>query len=420
MSVKTHRKHRHDHLTNETKLKLIMELSKKISSTLDIDLLLELIMETTRRFIHYDSAGIYILNPRNSKQIKAHKVKGYDSDACSWLKVGVGIVGWAVKTGFATIVPDVRKDARYIPVRNSTRSELVVPIRINGKVIGAFNLECDQVNAYTKYDLDLLLFFGSHVAISIEKVLLHEALMEKKRLEAELAIARRVQQSLLPKTKPKFGSFDIAGINHPIEEVGGDYYDYLQFTEEKMGLVVADVAGKGVPAALIMASFRAMLRAQLCDECPPATAFSRLNMLLGESNVDDRYVTAFYLELKKDSDEITYINAGHNSPVLIHLDGSWSHLDSRNTVLGLLPGMRYQEISRKVKPGEVIILYTDGLTEMLRGEEEFGIRRVAETAAKLRHLSAEEMVEQIYRAAIEFKTHDLIEDDCTLVVVKIA
>lgn len=419
MNIKIHRKHRHDQLTNETRLKLIMELSKKISSTLDIDSLLELIMETTRRFIYYDSAGIYILNPRNPKQIRAHKIRGYESETCSWFKVGVGIVGWAVKTGFATIVPDVRNDARYIPVRPSTRSELVVPIRINGKVIGAFNLECDQVNAYTKYDLDLLLFFGSYVAISIEKVLLHEALMEKKRLEAELAIAHRVQQSLLPKAKPRFGNFDIAGINHPIEEVGGDYYDYLQFAEDKMGVVVADVAGKGVAAALIMASFRAMLRAQLCDECSPATAFSKLNMLLGESNVDDRYVTAFYLELRRDSYEIRYINAGHNAPVLVHTDGSWSQLDSPNTVLGLLPGMRYQEISTKIQPGEIIVLYTDGLTEMLRGKEEFGTHRVAETAAKFRHLSAKEMVEQIYHEAIKFKTHDLIEDDCTLVVVKV-
>ncbi|MCS6884065.1 MAG: SpoIIE family protein phosphatase [Acidobacteriota bacterium] len=413
-------RNKHDKTTYETRLKLILELSKKISSTLDIDSLLELIMQTTRKFIHYDSAGIYILDPARPGQIRAHKVKGYDSETYSRFKIGVGIVGWVVKTGFATIVPDVHKDKRYVAVRASTRSELVVPIRINGKVIGAFNLESDQVNAYTKSDLDLLLFFASYVAISIEKVLLHEALMEKKRLEAELAVARRVQQSLLPKSTPQFGRFDIAGINHPIEEVGGDYFDYLQFSEEKMGIVVADVAGKGVPAALIMASFRAMLRAQLCDDCPPAKAFCKLNMLLGESNVDDRYVTAFYMELRKDSYLLRYINAGHNPPVLIRSDNSWLRLDSSDTVLGLLPAVQYREILHEVSAGDMIIIYTDGLTDTLSEDEETNVSKVVEVAIKNRHLPAKNLVDEIYSATSKFKTCDTIEDDCTLVVVKIS
>jgi sigma-B regulation protein RsbU (phosphoserine phosphatase) len=297
---------------------------------------------------------------------------------------------------------------------------MAAPIRVNGKVIGAFNLECDRPNAYTRLDLEMLMFFASQAAISIEKAMLHEELLEKKRLEAELAVAHRVQQSLLPRTDPTFGHYEIAGFNHPSEEVGGDYFDFIQVDENRLGVVIADVAGKGVPAALVMASFRASLRGQLCSECPLGRTFKQLNQLLRESDISDQYVTSFYLDLYKDRHEIVYLNAGHNPPLHLRPDGGWDLLEGSNTVLGLLPNKIFTEARHLVCPGDLIVLYTDGVTEAARGEEEFGIERLAEAVHKYRELPAKDLVKMLYQEVCQFDQHSCLEDDCTIVVVKVS
>ncbi|MBL8149316.1 MAG: SpoIIE family protein phosphatase [Blastocatellia bacterium] len=408
-------------LSTETKLRLMMELARKVSLSLDLKSVLNLILDTTKSFIHYDCAGIYIIERKGRGQhLTAYASRGYDQNVDIKPKIGDGIVGWSVKTGFATIVPDVRFDSRYILAHKNTRSEMVVPIRIDGKVIGAFNLESDATHAYSKLELEMLMFFASQSAVSIEKALLHEALLEKNRLEAELAIASRVQQSLLPKANPLFGIFEIAGFNRPSAKVGGDHFDFIPISENRMGVVIADVAGKGVPAALVMASFRASLRAQLCDECSISRAFAKLNNLLRETKIDDQYVTAFYLDLHKDRYEIKYLNAGHNPPIAIHSDGSYEKIENANLVLGLLPNRQYQEYCYNSSPGDIIILYTDGITEATRSGEEFGIERLVKTASTLQHLTAKELTDAIYYKVMEYTSNSQLDDDCTIVVIKVA
>jgi sigma-B regulation protein RsbU (phosphoserine phosphatase) len=295
---------------------------------------------------------------------------------------------------------------------------MAVPIRANGKVIGAFNLESDQLNAYTRYDLEILMFFANQAAISIEKAMLHQALMEKKRLEAELAVAQRVQQSLLPKTDPTFGIYEIAGFNISTAEVGGDYFDFIRVGDAHLGVVIADVAGKGVPAALIMASFRASLRAQLCEECTLSRTFRQMNVMLRESGSTDQYVTSLYLNLSPTDYTFSYLNAGHNRPLIIHPDGSYECLDQANTVLGLLPNQRYDEFSHHVTPGDIIVMYTDGITEANRNGEEFGIKRLANSTYQHASLSASLLVRAIYQDVCDFSP--CLTDDCTLVVLKVS
>jgi phosphoserine phosphatase RsbU/P len=422
--VQTSSVHGPAQLSVETKFKLMMELAHKISSSLNLDEVLDLIIDTARSFIHYDSAEIFIVEGRGkSRRIVAHTSRGLDErmkQVCMKIKMGHGVVGWVVKTGFGVIVPDVSVDSRYVTARVQTRSEIVAPIRASGKVIGAFNLECDHLNAYTKLDLDMLMFFASQAAISIEKAMLHEALLEKKRLEAELAVAHRVQQSLLPKTEPVFGHFELAGSNYPSKEIGGDYFDFIKVSEDRLGVIIADVAGKGVPAALVMASFRSSLRGQLCSECPLFRTFNHLNKLLGENNIGEQFVTAFYLDLYHDRHEFSYLNAGHNPPLLMRSDGSWELLDKGNTVLGLLPDLQYAEFRGKVEPGDLIVLYTDGVTEAARDYEEFGVKRLAAAAHKYRDLPARNITEMIFQEVCNFSQNPCQADDSTIVVVKVS
>lgn len=421
--AKTTGTHKPAQLSVETKFRLMMGLTRMISSSLDLDAVLNLIIDTARSFIHYDSAEIFIIDERFDKQrrIKAHTSRGFDLEHkghCLQMKVGEGIVGWVVKTGFGIIVPDVSMDPRYIAGREQTKSEMAVPIRANGDVIGAFNIECDDLGAYTKLDLEMLMFFANQAAISIEKAILHKALLEKERLDAELAVARSVQQSLLPKIDPVFSHYEMAGFNHPSKEVGGDYFDFIQVGDNRLGVVIADVSGKGVPAALVMATFRSSLRGQLCSECPVGGVFHQLNLMLRDSNMADQYVTAFYLDLYRDSHDFTYLNAGHNPPLLLKKDGSWEMLDRSNTVLGLLPWKKYSEYRHRAESGDLILLYTDGATEAYNGKEEFGVSRFAEAGHKHRDLPVKELVKAVYKEVRDFSNSPL-QDDCTIIAVKV-
>jgi sigma-B regulation protein RsbU (phosphoserine phosphatase) len=413
-------------LPAETKLRLMMELARKISSCLDLDDVLNLIIDMVKSFIDYDAAGIYIIDRTGKyKRVIAQLSRGYDeerSNTCMVMKVGDGIVGWVIKTGSGAIVPDVRIDSRYISGRSTTKSEMVAPIRANGKVIGAFNLESDRLKAYSKYDLEMLMFFANEAAISIEKARLYEALMEKQKLEAELAVARRVQQSLLPTSDPIFGHFEISGFNNPTSEVGGDYFDYIKVGENRLGVVIADVSGKGVPAALIMATFRASLRGQVCSECPLSSTFYQMNELLRQNNFTDQFVTAFYLDLDKTSYKFSYVNAGHNRPVILHSDGSHEMLSEASLILGLFPKQSYEYFIHYTKPGDIILLYTDGITEANPPnslEEEFGVERLIETVNKYKYSSSAEIAKAVFKAVRDFSGSVIQSDDCTILVIKV-
>src|SRR6185369_9573606 len=180
----------------------------------------------------------------------------------------------------------------------------------------------------------------------------------------------------------------------------------------------ADVAGKGVPAALVMASFRASLRGQLCSECSLGRTFNQLNQLLRESDISDQYVTSFYLDLHRDRHEITYLNAGHNPPLHLRPDGSWDLLAGSNTVLGLLPNKYYTEAQHSVRPGDLLVLYTDGVTEAAFEDEEFGVERLAVVAHRHRDLPAKELVKALYEEVCGYNRSRCLADDCTIVIIK--
>ncbi|MFN3330569.1 MAG: GAF domain-containing protein, partial [Pyrinomonadaceae bacterium] len=255
-------------LTVIDKLRMLLDITKKISLSLDLDEVLELVMDTLDSLIHYDAAGIYLVEHDETGQnpyvFKSKKLRGYDISFDliePRLKMGEGFIGYVAQTGESIICPDVSKDSRYFPARDKTKSEMVAPIISNNEVIGVFDLECDELNAYDEDDLSVLQLLASQVAIIIEKVKLHEQLLEKKRLEAQIEIARQVQFELLPDDDPKLRGFDISAYIFPAEEVSGDYYDWVKIFDDQIGIIIADAAGKGIPAALLMAFLRASLRA---------------------------------------------------------------------------------------------------------------------------------------------------------------
>lgn len=417
-------------LTTIDKLRMLLDITNKISRSLDLQEVLNLVMDTLDSLIPYDAAGIFVLQCVDPSEVregeepctfKSEAVRGYDIDELQelHLKLGEGFIGSVALSGEPIISHDVRLDEVYVNARDTTRSEMVAPIISNDEVIGVFDLESDLLNAYSEDDLEVLMLLASQVAIIIEKVMLHEQLIEKKRLEGQLEVARQVQLELLPAKDPELPKFDISAYNFPTEEVSGDYYDWVRIYDDQIGVVIADVAGKGVPAALLMAFLRASLRAATHVGYATHISMAKVNYLLWESIERNQFVTAFYGILDASNRTLSYSNAGHNPPILIDSDGKTRFIDSGEQPLGMFRDTRYHEYYHSFHPGEILLLYTDGVTEAQdENGEEFGRERLAEAVKTNSSLTARQLIANLQRSVMDWTGGVGSNDDATFFVIK--
>jgi sigma-B regulation protein RsbU (phosphoserine phosphatase) len=238
--------------------------------------------------------------------------------------------------------------------------------------------------------------------------------------EREVAEARSIQQGLLPKSIPQRAGYEIAGAWQPAQSIGGDYYDVLEFDECTLGLCIADVAGKGLPAALLMSNLQAAVRGLASAALSPEGLCARLNSLVCHNTGNDRFITFFYAQLDGPARVLRYTNAGHNAPIVLHRDGSHERLEAGGGVLGVFPHQTFAAGAAKLAPGDRVILFTDGVTEAYdAGGEEFGEARLLDLLRE--HRSADPLFLQarILAAASEFSRGNW-HDDATLLVVAVS
>jgi sigma-B regulation protein RsbU (phosphoserine phosphatase) len=419
-------------LSTIDKLRMLLDITKTISRSLDLDEVLNLVMDTLDSLIPYDAAGIYLVKcsqplaewdgePDETCVFHTQAVRGYDIDDLQelHLKMGEGLIGHVAVTGKPYVSHDVGQDRRYINARPRTQSEMVAPIVSNDEVIGVFDLESDELDAYTNDDLEVLMLLASQVAIIIEKVMLHDQLIEKQRLETQLEVARQVQLQLLPARDPQLEGYEISAYNFPTEEVSGDYYDWVRIYDDQIGMVIADVSGKGVPAALLMAFLRASLRAATHIGYAPHISMSKVNYLLWESIERNQFVTAFYGILDATNRTLAYSNAGHSPALLMKVDGTVRFEERGGVPLGMFRDSRYYEYFETIEPGEVFVLYTDGVTEaMSQAAEEYGRERLVAAVRECRDQPVRDMIDFIHRELIAWTEGQGLQDDVTLFIVK--
>jgi phosphoserine phosphatase RsbU/P len=413
-------------LSIEDKLRMLLDITKKISSSIDIEEVLNLVMDTLGSLLPYDAAGIYLIDYGDDDGdpyvFKSKVIRGYEISFGliePKLRMGEGLLGRVAQTGRAIISPDVSQDARYFAARKRTQSEMVAPIISNDRVIGAFDLESDHLNAYSEDDLAVLQMLTSQVAIIIEKERLHEQVVEKKRIEAQLEIARQVQLELLPNHDPQFDDFDISAYIFPAEEVSGDYYDWVRIFDDQIGITVADAVGKGIPAALLTAFLRASIRAGVQTGYASHILLSKINNLLWDSVKDNQFVTAIYGILDTTNRTFVFSNAGHNPPLLIKPDGEYRFVEYGDTPLGMFADARYHQHFIRFEKGQVMVLYTDGITEAANdADEEYGTERFAKRVLECIDLPAKEMIDYIRKGVADFTERKFLDDDGTLFIVK--
>ncbi len=413
-------------LTVAEKLKLLLDITLKISRSADVEQVLNLVMDTLGSLLPYDAAGIYLIdateNDENPYVFRSREVRGYEISFDliePQLRLGEGFIGYVAQTGEPIICPDVSKDSRYFAARKRTRSEMVAPIISNDKVIGAFDLESDRLDAYHEDDLAMLQLLASQVAIILEKAELQEQAIEKKRIEAQLEIARQVQLELLPDNDPQLVNFDISAYIFPTEEVSGDYYDWVRIFEDQIGIVVADAVGKGIPAALLMSFLRASLRAGVQVGYAPHIAMSKVNNLLWDSTEDHQFITSIYGILDGTNRTFVFSNAGHNPPMLIKPDGDYRYVEYGDMPLGMFRDARYHQHFIRFEQGQVMVIYTDGITEAANAEgEEYGKNRFANSVLECIGLPAKQMIDHIRKGVADFTERKFLDDDGTLFILK--
>ena len=415
-----------ERISTTDKLRLLLDITKTISRSLDLDEVLNLVMDTLGSLLPYDAAGIYLIEfsetDKDPYVFKSKAIRGYhiSFDLIEpRLKMGEGFLGTVAQTGKPIISHDVSKDKRYFPARELTRSEMLAPIVSNDRVIGVFDLESDRLNAYSEDDLAVLQLLTSQVAIIIEKVRLHEQVVEKKRIEAQLEIARQVQLELLPANDPVISGFDISAYVFPTEEVSGDYYDWVRVFDDQIGIIVADAVGKGIPAALLMAFLRASLRSCVQVGYAPNIAFSKVSELLRDSIEDNQFITAVYGILDTTNRTFVFSNAGHNPPLLIKPDGEFRFVEYGDTPLGMFSGTHFHQHFIRFEAQQVMVIYTDGITEAANPNgEEYGQERFAKRVLDGIHLPAKKLIDHVRKGVSDFTERKFLDDDGTLFVVK--
>jgi len=399
---------------------LLYEIGKKLSSSLSLNAVLNEIMASLKQAIEYSTGGIFIVNTEKNEIDSLYTV-GYEecSEADIHLQFGQGLVGHVAKTGEPLIVADVTKDQHYIDLHCDTKSEMVVPIKLDGRIIGVFNIESDSLNAYDEDDLSLMTAFASQAAISIERARMHDQLLAGQKLQEQLNIAREIQQTFLPKEDIAIEGYDITGRNVSSGEVGGDYYDFIRIVEKQIGIAIADVSGKGIPASLLMAAFRASLIAEIRNNYSIRTICQKVNALMCESVKPGNFVTAVYGVLDAKNHVLTFANCGHNLPVLVRKNGDVEYLREGGPVMGVTPAAVYEERPLYINVGDVVVFYTDGVVEVFNDDErEYGLVGLTETLRKNQHESSRTIESAIYEDVHKFASANHNFDDFTMIVLK--
>lgn len=414
----------------DARFDLLLGLIARINSTTELDALLAAIMDAAKVIMEAEASSLMMLDPQTGELIVSLPT-GPARAQISGMRVppGKGFGGWVATHAEPLLVADAASDPRFYGdlARDGFRTGglICVPLQDSqGTVIGV--LQALNPTGRTEFDAsDVPLFsaLAHQAAIAIEKTRLHKASLEKERLEHQLALARDIQMGFWPKEIPQFRQGSVAGSSRPAAAVGGDYYDLLALGEDRCFLLVADISGKGLPAALLMASLHGAVRALLETGCSLTALVNSLNRVLVGDTPSERFVTLFCAAIDLKERRLTYVNAGHNPPFVYSPSrDALTSLADGGPVLGFLGRLEYSCFSVDLHPGDLLVMFSDGITEAQNpAEEMYGEERLVDL---VRRNAAFQDASKVL-AAIE---HDVSTfcagapqyDDATLVVVRLA
>lgn len=394
---------------------LLQRVAQKISSILELDDLLEQIVTDVAQTFGYTRSGVVLLDEAAGELVIA-AVRGWTTNyhvKGDRFKIGYGLISQVFLTGETCYASDVSKNPYYEVSEASTRSEVDIPIKSRGSIIGVFNAQHCELDAFPPHRIQLLESLAGHVGVAIENARLFEReRLEKERMVQELSEARAIQSRLFPERAPNVPGYRISGLSQPCLAVGGDWYDYIPLPSGQIAIVLGDVAGKGTGAAFLMASTRSVVRMHAEQNRSPREVISGVNRLLTADLPAAKFVTMIYAVLDPASRKLTYVNAGHLPPILFDSSGLHVVRNKPELPLGVREGT-YPEYELELPPGSRLFLYSDGVVEARNpSSEEYGQNRL------LRHVgtpsaSADSLLGDVLAHASGYP----LVDDVTIVMV---
>jgi sigma-B regulation protein RsbU (phosphoserine phosphatase) len=405
-------------------LSTIVEATKRLNSTLDLAELLNIILQLTTRHTGAERGTVFLVDHERN-EIWSLVGLGLDQQEIR-LPTSRGIAGWVAQHGEAVNIADAYSDPRFesevdLRLGFRTRSLLCMPIfNKDREIIGVLQLLNKKTGPFTHADESILRAISDHVALALENAQLHRELLQKQRMERDLALARSIQVGLLPEHPPQLEGFDIAVSHRPSLEVGGDYYDFIRMAPDTTLMVVADVEGKGVGSAMVMANLQATLHALLAHLHSLERLVESLNDMMLTDTRGQKFMTMFVALLDQPHRTLHYVNAGHVPPAVVRSNGTVDYLREGGMVVGLFPSQHYDRGHVRMEPGDIFVGCTDGITEAMNtADDEYGQQRLVDLVSRERAQRAPEIVQSVLTEVDLFSRGGTHEDDRVILILKV-
>jgi sigma-B regulation protein RsbU (phosphoserine phosphatase) len=405
---------------NNRTLRTLAHLSQEFSSILALDELLKRIAETIHALIDFDAFSILLVDAE--RRVLRHRFsQRYDQRVnMDNVPLGKGITGAAAESRMPVRVVDTLADPRYIASHPDIRSEMAIPLIVQDRVVGVMDLESERMGYFTEDHMRLLMLLAPQIASSVENARLYEELGQReKRMEDDLKAARKLQSVLLPKEAPEIRGLEIALNLRPAREISGDIYDFFEHGDEYAVIAFGDVSGKGAAAALYGALVSGLLRSLAPRRRGPASLMRALNEVLLERKIDAQYVTLTLLLWSSRDRRFVMANAGAVPPMICR-DGEILKLRVEGVPLGLLDEREYDEVTFDARPGDLILLYSDGVQDQTNDEEEeYGRHRLAHVLRASCGETPAAIVAAVAKDLAAFRGGAPDFDDQTLIAIRV-
>jgi len=402
----------------------LSEMSQALICQVSLDKLLGQIMDLVSQNAPMDR-GVLLLKAGGTDELVPQVVRTAEAlSGPQEFPISRSIFRTALSKSSAILIPDVsaeeRLSAQHSLAAAQVHSAMCVPLWNNQEIIGL--IYCDRTRLpapFSEEDLRLVTLLANLAAVKIQNVRLFEEAREKALMEQELVMAERIQRNFLPKNDPVFQPYEISGSAVPCRHVGGDYFDFIQIDPFRLGIVIADVSGHGVSAALLMASLRASLQAAVPGMNDIVSLAGKLNAMLCRDSESHKFISFFFGILDRTQNEIRFVNAGHNPPLLVDAAGGSRELGGTGLCLGMFPSASYGMMSMAIQPGEILCLFTDGIVESRNPDkEEFGDERLIELIHEARDLPVRGIIDKVFENISGFTHYADPADDMTIIAIK--
>jgi len=408
--------------TGLKELAILNEIATTINSTLELEKINEIIIHKCIKHFNVEQGNISLVKQTEVAVPLQTMIRQYDSEAGRIpFRLDQQLIGWMLTKKEPLIINDLANDPRFSSLASETRynSLMAVPMMHKGKVIGVLSLyNKHNKNEFSKEDLRLLSIIATESSQVIENARLLEEEKKLTHVQEELKIAALIQKNLLPSKLPEIRGYQVAATNIPAKEIGGDYYDIIPLDEDKFAFCFGDVSGKGIPAGLLMSNIQATMRSLLLTEIHPEKCVKKANKLIHATTTIDKFITFFLGILDIKGNSFVYCNAGHDLPLYIS-EGTPGELEKGGIPLGFLDDFDYQQNRFFFKENDILVIYTDGVTEaMNKNDEEFGLEPLKKIVELNKDNTAVDIQEAILRDIRNHAKGVEQMDDITLIVLK--